>query len=401
MTGFVLGLSCSRCGAQYPPGGIHGTCSCGGPLLVEYDLDAVAASTSPERISKRRPTMWRYRELLPVRDRDPVVSLGEGMTPLHHADSLAGVIGCTNVLVKDEGANPTGTFKARGAACGVTMARNLGIRHVALPTAGNAGAAWACYGAAAGLRVHVAMPERTPEVIPLECRVFGADVALVPGSLPDAGRHLAARAEADGWFDVGTLREPYRLEGKKTLGFEIGEQLGWSMPDVVVYPAGGGVGILGIWRALSQLRDLGWVRGSLPRLVVVQPTGCAPIVRAIEEGRPESREWGSPDSVASGLVVPKALGDFLVLRAIRETGGTAVAVSDERILEAMGLFARTCGLLVCPEGAATLAALPVLLERGLLGRDERIVLINTGSGLKYPGAVRRAIDAVAKGGFIE
>lgn len=393
MTGFVLGLSCSRCGARYPSGGIHGTCSCGGPLLVEYDLDAVAASTSPERIRERPPTMWRYRELLPVRERDPVVSLGEGMTPLHRADALAVPIGCTNVLVKDEGANPTGTFKARGAACGVTMARNLGIRDVALPSAGNAGAAWACYGAAAGLRVHVTMPERTPEVIPLECRLFGADVALVPGLLPDAGRHLAERAEAEGWFDVGTLREPYRLEGKKTLGLEIAEQLGWSMPDVVVYPAGGGVGILGIWRALSQLLDLGWVRGPLPRLVVVQPTGCAPIVQAFEEGRAESREWASPDSVASGLVVPKALGDFLVLRAVRETGGTAVAVSDERILHAMGLFARTCGLLVCPEGAATLAALPILLERGLVGRDERIVLINTGSGLKYPEAVRRAIDA--------
>jgi threonine synthase len=369
---------------------VHGTCSCGSPLLVEYDLDAVAAAVTPRDVQTRAPTMWRYRELLPVGDEDRIIWLGEGMTPLLRLDALASRTGCGHLYVKDEGPNPTGTFKARGAACGVTMAAALGLRDVALPTAGNAGAAWACYGAAAGLRVHIAMPSGTPELVQLECRLHGADVSIVPGLLPEAAHFVAERSREAGWFDVATLREPYRLEGKKSLAFEIAEQLQWSMPEVVIYPAGGGVGILGIWRALQQLKEVGWVQGPLPRLVVVQPTGCAPIVRAFEEGLDESRRWNSPSSIASGLVVPKALGDFLVLRAIRDTGGTAVAVSDDDILGSIALLARSSGILACPEGAATLAALLALLDDGRIARDERIVLINTGSGLKYRGAMRRA-----------
>ncbi len=385
---FVAGLSCPRCGATFPPEGLHGTCSCGGPLLVDYDLDAVAAVVRRDHLRGRAPTMWRYRELLPVRSSDPVVSLGEGMTPLLPLEGLARRLGMRRLLLKDEGMSPTGTFKARGASCGVTMAASLGVRDLALPTAGNAGAAWAAYGAAAGLRVHIAMPSNTPEVIRLECRLAGADVIEVPGLLPDAAAAIRRGIETAGWFDVGTLREPYRLEGKKTMGFEIAEQLGWRMPDAVIYPAGGGVGIIGIWLAFQQLREIGWVSGEPPRMIVVQPSGCAPIVRAFDQGRLESSPWEGAASVASGLVVPKALGDFLVLRAVRETGGTAVAVEDRAILEAVGLLARTSGILPCPEGAATLAALLVLRDRGVLSGDEEVVLINTGSGLKYLEALR-------------
>jgi threonine synthase len=334
--------------------------------------------------------MWRYADLLPVADPARAVSLGEGLTPLLPAGELGRSIGLPGLMVKDEGPNPTGTFKARGASCGVTMAVQLGIRKVALPTAGNAGGAWACYGAAAGLDVLVAIPADAPVVNRLECELYGADVRLVDGLISDAGALVAQEVERHGWFDVSTLKEPYRIEGKKTLGYEIAEQLGWRMPDAIVYPAGGGVGIIGIWRAVQQLRAIGWIQGDGPRLIVSQAQGCAPIVEAFEHGWEESRPWPDARTFAHGLRVPKALGDFLVLRAIRETGGTAIAVSDQEIARAMVDLGRS-GISACPEGAATLAAASRLRERGDLNEDDRVVLINTGTSLKYPDAMARAL----------
>lgn len=287
------------------------------------------------------------------------------------------------LLIKDESPNPTGTFKARGAAVGVSRARELGIVEVAMPTAGNAGGAWAAYAAAAGLRLHVAMPRDAPPVNRIECRIYGAELTLVDGLISDAGRLIAAGVARHGWFDAATLKEPYRVEGKKTMGLEIAEQLGWQLPDAIVYPAGGGVGIIGIWKGLRELRRLGWIEGPLPRLCVVQAAGCAPLVRAFEAGDAESTFWEDAHTVADGLRVPKALGDFLVLRAVCETSGAAVAVTDAAILDAMRQVALHVGVWMCPEGAATVAALKPLLERGTITPQDRVVVINTGTGLKY------------------
>jgi threonine synthase len=346
----------------------------------------MARETDKMAVAQRPPTMWRYRELLPVGNPASIVTLGEGFTPLLHVGSLGKRCGLPHLWLKDEGLNPTGTFKARGASCGVSRAKELGIARVTLPTAGNAGAAYACYGAAAGVKVHVAMPEDASSINILECRAFGAELTLVKGLISDAAQACAKRHQ-DGWFDAATLHEPYRVEGKKTLGFEVAEQMGWHMPDAIIYPAGGGVGIIGIWRGLCQLRELGWVEGDLPRLIITQPEGCAPLVKAFEEGRASSEPWSHPETIADGLRVPHALGDFLVLQAIRETGGNAIAVSDELILEAVRTLADLTGVLASPEGAATLAAAVRLRERGDLREDETVVLINTGSGLLYPEAL--------------
>jgi threonine synthase len=390
MPSFVTELRCARCGTRHARGELHGLCSCGGPLVVDYDLDAVGRAVSRDDLRSRVPSMWRYRELLPHEQEREVVSLGEGLTPLLPVARTGAAIGLPDLWVKDDGANPTGSFKARGAACGVTMARALGVREVALPTAGNAGGAWAAYGAAAGLRVHVAMPADAPLANQLDVRAYGAELTLVDGLISDAGRLVAQGAVEHGWFDAATLKEPYRIEGKKTIGLELAEQLGWRAPDVIIYPAGGGVGLIGIWRAFAALRALGWVEGDPPRLVIVQATGCAPLVEAFERGVEESRPWQGAATIAAGLRVPKALGDFLVLRAIRETGGTAIAVEDEAMLAAMVGLGRE-GLLVSPEGAATLVAAERLRARGDLAAGERVVLVNTGSGLKYPEALDRAL----------
>ncbi|MDQ3990687.1 MAG: threonine synthase [Actinomycetota bacterium] len=393
MASLVSSLACPRCGARHDHSERHNVCSCGAPLLVDYDLDAVAATMTRDGVAARPPNMWRYRELLPVEDDAAVRSLGEGLTPLVPASALARDLGVAGLWVKDEAHNPTGTFKARGAACGIARARELGIAEVALPTAGNAGGAWAAYGAVAGIRVHVAMPSDAPEINKLECRMHGADLTLVDGLISDAARHIAAGIEEHGWFDASTLREPYRIEGKKTLGLEIAEQLGWEMPDAIVYPAGGGVGIIGIWRGLWQLRAIGWLRGELPRLIVVQPSGCAPIVDAFEHGAEASDPWPDAHTIAAGLRVPKALGDFLVLRAVRATSGTAVAVTDEAIVEAMATLARDAGIFAAPEGAATLAGAVALRDRGDLAAGDRVVLINTGTAFKYPEAMARALES--------
>lgn len=385
---FLTHLECPRCGAHHTAEKPHNVCTCGSPLLARYDLEAVQAAVRPRDLISRRKDMWRYAEFLPVRDPANMVTLGEGWTPLLPAVRLGQALGLSHLSIKDEGLNPTGTFKARGAAAGISRAKELGIREVAMPTAGNAGSAWAAYGARTGIHVHVAMPLDAPEINQLECRIYGAELTLVDGLISDAGQLIRQGIETYGWFDVATLREPYRIEGKKTMGLEIAEQREWRMPDVVVYPAGGGVGLIGIWKALEELSTIGWLSGSPPRLVVVQAAGCAPLVKAFEAGWPESEFWPGAATVAAGLRVPKALGDFLVLRAIRETGGTAVAVSDEDLLAAMRLAGETEGLFLCPEGAATVAAAQQLRQAGWLAQGDEVVLINTGTGMKYPGVTR-------------
>jgi threonine synthase len=384
MPSFVTDLTCSRCGRRHEARVPQNLCDCGGPLLVEYDLEAVGAVATKAAVAARPFDMWRYRELLPVEDSGDVVSLGEGGTPMQRPGSLGSRIGLPSLLVKDDGLNPTGTFKARGASCGISMARAFGIAEVGLPSAGNAGAAWACYGAAGGIKVQVAMPRDAPPTSRLECRLYGAELTLVDGLISAAGTVIAEGVAERGWFDVSTLKEPYRIEGKKTLGLEIAEQLGWRSPDAIVYPAGGGVGLIGIWRAFAQLSSLGWIRGPMPRLFVTQAEGCAPLVKAFVEGKESSEPWEGATTIAAGLRVPHALGDFLILRAVRETGGGAVAVSDNAIREMVLLLGREAGISAAPEGAATLAAAMTLRERGEFGADHAVVLINTGSALKYP-----------------
>jgi len=357
-------------------------------MLVEYDLPQIGRELTKPALEGREGSMWRYWELLPVEDRSLLVSLGEGWTPIVSLRRLGSELGLPELVLKDEGRNPTGTFKDRGAAAGVSRARELGVAHVAMPTAGNAGGAWAAYCARAGLRLDVVMPEDTPDMNKLEACAYGARVHLVRGLISDAGRIVGQAVERFGWFDASTLKEPYRIEGKKTLGFEIAEQFGWEPPDAILYPAGGGVGLIGMWKAFHELEAVGWIGSGRPKLIIVQPQGCAPLVRAFHQGDEESCFWEEAVTVASGLRVPKALGDFLVLKAVRETGGYAIAVSDDAILDAVALLARLEGMFVCPEGAACIAALPELVSAGVLTPRERVLVVNTGSGLKYPNTVR-------------
>ncbi len=385
-------LECGRCTARYDHRTRAQLCTAdGGPLLARYDLAAISASDR-DALDARPETLWRYRELLPLDRPDDVVSLGEPMTPLDRVPRLGVALGVPGLLIKDEGLLPTGSFKARGAAVGVSRARELGIKALALPTAGNAGAAWAAYGARAGMRVSVVMPESTPSVIKREAASYGARVYLVPGSIADAGAVVRRACAADpDLYDASTLKEPYRIEGKKTMGFELVEQLGWRVPDVILYPAGGGVGLVGMWKAFAELRAIGGLAaGRGPRFVAVQATGCAPIVKAFAEGALESVLWPDPVTMAAGIRVPKALGDFLVLRALRESSGTAVAVSEEEIAEALWLAGEREGLCVCPEGGAALAAARRLAREGWIGQGEDVVVFNTGSGLLYAESLQGA-----------
>jgi threonine synthase len=364
---------------------VQGLCACGSPLLARYDLEAVAATTERAAIAARPHDLWRYHELLPVSAASRVVSLGEGMTPLLALPRLGKALGVPRLLMKDEGLIPTGTFKARGAAVGVSRAAELGVRSVAMPTNGNAGAAWATYAARAGLGSLIVMPLDAPAITRAECAVAGAELYLVDGLIGDAGALVAgALPQRPGCQDTSTLKEPYRLEGKKTMGLEIAEQLGWRLPDVIVYPTGGGVGIIGIYKALLELRELGWVDSPLPRLVAVQAEGCAPIVKAFAAGARQSEPWPDARTVAFGLTVPKALGDFLVLDALYATGGTAIAVEDDALLADQREVARLEGCFICPEGAACVTAVRRLRESGWLSAADQVVVLNTGTGLKYP-----------------
>lgn len=384
---FLSHLECSRCGRTQDPEQVVQLCACGGPLLARYDLHSARRELSPAHVAARAPDLWRYHELLPVRRAENVVSLGEGMTPLLPLRRLGERIGVPSLFMKDEGALPTGTFKARGAAVGVSRALELGVRTLAMPTNGNAGAAWATYAARAGMQAVVVMPAEAPAVTRVECTAAGARLFLVDGLIGDAGRMVARAVRRYGWFDASTLKEPYRIEGKKTMGFEIAEQFGWKLPDVIIYPTGGGVGIIGIYKALLELQALGWVGERLPRLVAVQAAGCAPIVSAWQRGRTESEPWPDPKTVAFGINVAKALGDFLVLQALYRTGGRAVVVDDAEILQAQRELAATEGTFACPEGAATLAAARRLRAQGWIGPGDSVVLLNTGTGLKYPQTV--------------
>jgi threonine synthase len=401
VTSALSHLECSRDGSRHDADVVQGTSPLGAPLLARYDLDRVAGTVSREDVAGRAPTLWRYAELLPVRDPRHVVSLGEGMTPLLDLPTAGARLGVPTLRMKDEGVLPTGAFKARGAAVGVSRARELGVRGIAMPTNGNAGAAWAVYAARAGLGALIAMPVDAPEITRRECVVTGAELYLVDGLIGDAGA-IVKRAVADrpDWQDTSTLREPYRIEGKKTMGYEIAEQLGWRCPDVILYPTGGGVGIIAIYKALLELKELGWITGDLPRLVAVQAAGCAPIVDAFEAGLHESTAPANPHTVAFGITVPKALGDFLVLEAVRATGGTAVAVTDEELLAAQVRLARDEGTWICPEGAACFAAVGQLRGSGWLDGSEDVVVLNTGSGLLYPDTVPVDVPTLAKDGVI-
>jgi threonine synthase len=381
-------LECPRCGQRHDADRPAGVCGCGSPLLARYDLAALGGEPARVEIGARAPSLWRYHELLPVRSPDQVVSLGEGMTPLLPMPAFGREVGVERLLMKDDGLIPTGSFKARGAAVGVSRARELGVKKIAMPTNGNAGSAWATYAARAGMSSLIAMPYDAPEICRRECLVTRAELVLVDGLIGDAAAVVREMtAERGGYFDASTLREPYRIEGKKTMGLEIAEQLGWRTPDVIVYPTGGGVGLIGIWKALGELRELGWIDGPMPRLVAVQASGCAPIVAAYERGATESEPWPEARTVAFGITVPKALGDFLILQAIAETGGCAVAVSDEDLLAAQRQVAQLEGAFVCPEGAATFAAVGRLRASGWIAEGDEVVVLNTGSGLKYPSTV--------------
>jgi threonine synthase len=394
-------LECSRDGSRHDADVVQGTSPSGAPLLARYDLARVAETVTRDELAGRAPTLWRYGELLPVRDPRHVVSLGEGMTPLVDLPTAGARLGVPTLRMKDEGLLPTGAFKARGAAVGVSRARELGVTGIAMPTNGNAGAAWAVYAARAGLGALIAMPVDAPQITRRECVVAGAELYLVDGLIGDAGA-IVKRAVADrpGWQDTSTLREPYRIEGKKTMGYEIAEQLGWRCPDVILYPTGGGVGIIALHKALRELAELGWITGDLPRLVAVQAAGCAPIVEAFEAGLDESTAPENPHTVAFGITVPKALGDFLVLDAVRATGGTAVAVTDEELLAAQAQLARDEGTWICPEGAACFAAVGQLRESGWLDGSEDVVVLNTGSGLLYPETVAVDVPTLPKDGVI-
>ncbi len=390
---FAVDLGCTRCERRFALEAAHNLCTCGAPLSTSYDLAAVARSVTPEDIGARRPDLWRYREVLPVQSAAHCVTLGEGMTPLLELPRLASQLpgAGRRLLLKDESFNPTNSFKARGMAVAVSRARELGLSHLAVPSAGNAGGALAAYAARAGLHATIFMPHDTPRAFADECRAFGAEVELVDGLIHDCGRRVAAGKQSRGWFDVSTLKEPYRLEGKKTLGYELAEQLDWRLPDLVVYPTGGGTGLVGIWKAFHELVQMGWVQPPLPRLVSVQAAGCAPIVRAFHAGAERAEPWEGASTFALGLRVPVAVADFLMLRALRETHGTALAVEDADIARAGSELARHEGIFPCPEGAATWAALQQLSATGGLRDAQCIVLFNTGGWFKYAEAWRRCL----------
>jgi threonine synthase len=381
---YLTHLECSKCGTRYEADEVQTVCKeCGKPLFARYDLEAVREAVTKRELIGREASMWRYWELLPISDRKNVVSLGEGWTPLTQVRRLGASLGVSDLWVKDEGIIPTGSFKARGLSMAVSKAKELGIRRLALPSAGNAAGAMTAYGARAGMESYVFMPVDAPDVNKIECQVVGAKVVLVRGLITDCGKMVAQGIEEMGWFPLSTLKEPYRVEGKKTMGLEIAEQFDWSLPDVIVYPTGGGTGIIGMWKVFDELEEMGWIGSERPRMVSVQAAGCAPISKAYDEGKEESEFFENAQTLAAGLRVPHALGDFLVLRAARESGGKALAVTDEEIMDSVALIARSEGLFACPEGAATLAAFRRIVEEGGVDRDERVVLFNTGSGLKY------------------
>jgi len=381
---FVTHLECSMTGERYEADQVHGLSRAGRPLLVRYDLDGARARLDREALAARPADMWRYREVLPVRRTEHIVSLGEGATPIVPLTRVGARRGAANLLVKDEGRLPTGSFKARGIAMAVSMARAFGIRKIAMPTNGNAGAALAAYASRAGIETIVFCPHDTPDINVREIAAQGARVYRVDGLIDECGKIVGEGAAQGEWFDLSTLKEPYRIEGKKTMGLELAEQLGWQVPDVIFYPTGGGTGLIGMWKAFGEAERLGLIGPERPRMIAVQAEGCAPIVKAFEAGAEHAPRWEGAETVAAGIRVPRAIGDFLILRAVRESGGVAIAVSDAALTACVEEAAAQDGLLLCPEGGATLAAWDKALDAGLVGRQERAVLFNCATGLKYP-----------------
>jgi threonine synthase len=385
---FVSQLSCWACGTVYAPTELHNLCTCGKPLRVDYDLVAAGKAVSPRLLASRPWNLWRYRELLPLPADVEPPTLGEGGTPLLPADELGEEMGMEAgcLLIKDEALNPTGSFKARGMAVAVAMAKQLGATRLAVPSAGNAGGALAAYAARAGLEAFVFMPQDVPMANRLECEIAGANVTLVDGLITDCARLVQQRKEAEGWFDVSTLREPYRVEGKKTMGYEIAEQRDWTLPDVILYPTGGGTGLVGMWKAFDEMETMGWIDSRRPRMISVQAAGCAPIVRAFEAGASDAGMFENAQTVAAGLRVPRAIGDFIMLDILRKSHGTAIAIEDADLMEEAYHLGAATGVCACPEGGACLAALRLLRDAGKIAPDETVVLFNTGTGVKYAEA---------------
>ena len=381
---FLIDLECSDCGRRLTSDELQNLCpDCARPLLARYDTDGAGEALTPEILAMREPNMWRYREMLPVRDESAIVTLSEGGTPLIHARRLGDRLGMERLYIKDESVNPTGSFKARGLSMAVSRALELGAESLAIPSAGNAAGALSAYGAQAGIPVYVFMPRDTPRPFFVECRAHGAAVELVDGLITDCGKLVAARKDAEGWFDVSTLKEPYRVEGKKTMGYELAEQCGWVLPDAILYPAGGGTGLIGMWKAYSEMEALGWIGAERPRMIAVQAAGCQPIVRAWEQQWPDAPVWENARTLASGLRVPAAVGDKLMLAAIRESGGDAVAVPDGDMVKGVREIGTCEGIFAAPEGGAVLAGLRKMIALGRIDRADRVVLFNTGSGHKY------------------
>ncbi|MBL8125201.1 MAG: threonine synthase [Pyrinomonadaceae bacterium] len=381
----VTHLECALCGLHHEARKLHNLCvECGKPLLVRYDLRAAGRTLTPTSLKERESSLWRYRELLPVDNWNNVVSFGEGWTPLLNASKTSESLPLPlDLFIKDEGQNPTQSFKARGMAAAISMAKEFGVKKVAVPSAGNAAGAMAAYAARAGMEANIFMPSDTPRANIVECEQTGAKVTLVDGLITDCGKIIAERKEAEGWFDVSTLKEPYRVEGKKTMGYELAEQLNWELPDVILYPTGGGTGLIGMWKAFDEMEQLGWIASKRPKMVSVQSSTCAPIVRAFEKGERFADEFENAATVASGLRVPKAIGDFLILDAIRASGGTAVAVTDSELVAAVKEIGAAEGIFTAPEGAACLPALRKLIANGFIIGGEKVVIFNTGSGVKY------------------
>ncbi len=385
---FVSQLTCWACGLTYTPDALHNLCTCGKPLRVDYDLKAAGKAVSPTALAGRPWNLWRYRELLPLPEGIEPPTLGEGGTPLLAADALAAELGMEPgcLLIKDEAVNPTGSFKARGMAVAVAMAKQLGATKLAVPSAGNAGGALAAYAARAGVEAFVFMPQDVPTANRLECEIAGANVTLVDGLITDCAKIVQQRKEAEGWFDVSTLREPYRVEGKKTMGYEIAEQRNWTLPDVILYPTGGGTGLVGMWKAFEEMEAMGWIDSRRPRMVSVQAVGCAPIVRAFEAGMTDAGLFENAQTVAAGLRVPRAIGDFIMLDIIRKSGGTAISIEDAELMAESYRLGAATGVCACPEGGACLAALRRLRASGFIQPEETVVLFNTGTGVKYSEA---------------
>lgn len=381
---FLTHLECGACGAEHDATRLHNVCShCGKPLLARYDLAAAGESLTRESLRSRRNDLWRYAEVLPVADAANMISLGEGSTPLVPSIRLGAELGCASLYIKDEAGNPTQSFKARGMAVAVSRAKELGVSKVAAPSAGNAAGALAAYAARAGIEAYLFMPRDTPRANIIETTFTGAHVRLVDGLITDCGAEVARGKEAEGWFDVSTLKEPYRVEGKKTLGYELAEQLGWMLPDVIVFPTGGGTGLIGMWKAFAEMEELGWIGSERPKMISVQADGCAPIVTAFEKGARFADEFPNAATIASGLRVPKAIGDFLILDALRESGGTAVAVSDAELIQGARDIARLEGIFACPEGGACVPAVRRLVADGTIKPDDSVVIFNTAAGVKY------------------